>query len=550
MKTKPTTLLILTAGLMALAACSGDDPVQPAAGPADLDSFFEVLPAWDLYSPVKADSDLAVGEETASEEVIGGDDYNCTTVPYSITRTPDRIVTLNPDSEILWVGSLLQGQGYLNGIGSLAELPIRQRAPLSLSIDLLTENTSVEVDDPTLATVNQAIGTLVQGATDAGHVAGSNIMFTKETAHSLAQASLKMGLSASYMGASVQTGLSANISDEKRTVTAYYVQRMFTVSMVLPQTPESVFSDKFTDAMLDDQVGRGRMGPDNLPVYVSAITYGRLLMFSFTSTASVADIGATLNLVYNQGGFGGGVEMETRFQDILETAEIQVVAVGGDAEQAQALIRSNNLGEYFAGNSPLTAARPISYSVRSLKDNILARVSETTEYNLQECVPVVHVATGAEYNITLTHLRGVAFPTIDPWPAHALSDRFNAEIYYDFYIRNAAAPQLAANYEWRLLKPFAERIEAGQTHILLNPQTITVQIHYDGRDQVEIFGDVYDSDDDLIGDSDDRFARFRKIFQWPSTPLTAQNYAMNAGDADGNRVRLFWTVTKVRDLFD
>src|SRR5262245_46817492 len=327
---------------LVVSGCTTDDPAAPPPPPADVNTYFTTLPAWSEFSPSVADADIATGPPQSGQEPIGGQPYDCSTTPYSMTRTPDRIVTLNPDVEILWVGSLLQGRGHLNDIGSLAELPIRQRNPMTLSIDLLTVDNTREVGNPNVGSVNSAIGDLVQAAESAGHRSGSNILFTKETTHSLTQATLSMGLSASYMGASIKDSLSANISDETRTVTAYFVQRMFTVSMALPQTPQSVFSDAFTDAALQEQISLGRIGTDNPPVYVSSIAYGRILVFSFTSTASVSAINATISALYNSGEFGG--ELSADLQSVLENAAIQVVTVGGDAEQALALIRSNDLG--------------------------------------------------------------------------------------------------------------------------------------------------------------------------------------------------------------
>lgn len=101
------------------------------------------------------------------------------------------------------------------------------------------------------------------------------------------QATLKMGLSASYMGASIQSSLSANLSAEKRTVIAYFIQQMFTASMLLPQYPEDVFSEEFTRELLDREVESGRMSPENPPVYVSSIVYGRKPMSGKAGVAVV-----------------------------------------------------------------------------------------------------------------------------------------------------------------------------------------------------------------------------------------------------------------------
>jgi hypothetical protein len=540
------SVLCLLVGL--LAACSEDDPAAPAPEPANLTEFFNGVPAWDSYSPPLADSDEATGPGSTEEETIDGVVYNCTTTPYSLTRTPEKIVTLNPDVEVLWVGSLLQGQGYVGGIGSLVELPIRQRTPMALTIDLLTGNNTRTIDRPTLATSNQAIGQLIDDATAAGHTAGSNILFTKETMFSYDQMALKMGLSASYSGATIKASLSTDISNETRTVAAYFVQRMFTVSMVLPQSPEAVFSDEFTKEMLDQERSRGRMGPGNPPVFVSSIAFGRILIFSFTSTASETDINATLNVMYNGGEFGG--EMEAKYQEILQTAQIRVVTVGGDANQALALIRSNDLGQYFAEDAPLSTAKPISYTIRHLKDNVIARVAEATDYNLTSCTPKELPVTGAEYEITMTRICPVDLAWLSLNGGEAIADGlFNIEAYYQFWIEDESGAQKAIEWMSQAEYDYVASLSVGQCHTLVDrggrtAQPIRVKIHFDGRDNVRIHGTVWDADW-LAGD--DAVFNFSRTFV---NNLTEGEGKQLRADAFGNEMDLFWRVQKVGDLTD
>ncbi len=554
MNTKRTIqpgLLLLLALSLALGACSEDDPVAPQPAPADLDSFFASLPAWETFSPPMPDTDEALGNPITEEVTIDEVEYNETVTPYSITRTPNEIVTLNPDVEVLWVGSLLQGDGYAGGLGSLQELPIRQRSPLTVAIDLLTGDNTRDVADPDQASVNRAIGDLVQAAQDAGHTAGSDIYYTKETTHSLDQAAIKMGISASYMSATIKTSLEASMSNEMRTVTAYFVQNMFTASMVLPQTPNEVFSEDFTEDHLAEQQDRGRMGPDNLPVYVSSITYGRVLIFTFSSTAMETEIKATLSAVYNGGQFGG--ELSGEYQNILEHAEISVVAVGGDAEHAIGLIRTNNLSEYFDSDTAITSAKPISYTVRNLADNTIAKVSETTEYNLREYVPAELVVTGGVYRIRAYRVRGVAFPTIDSLPPYPVWDLFNAEIYYTIDVIDATGVQTAVEYESTGVGHlYAESLAVNENFNLINSNSsaadwVEVRVHFDGRDTVRIDGDFWDFD---LYDPDDLFAAYNLTYRWPASPLPVGSHNTVRGDSWGNRIRLYWEVQKLDDLFD
>ena len=535
--------LAVVATALAFAACSKDNPAGPqeSGPPADVNTYVAKLPAWDTFSPAMPDADVPTGPSSTSSDSIEGAPYTCTTTPYSITRTPDRVVTLNPDVEILWVGALLQGKGYMGGIGSLAELPIRQRAPLTLSIDLLTGNNTKTVDVPTVATVNSAIGDLIQAASDAGHTAGSDIFFTQETAHSLVQAALSMGISAEYMGASIKASLSSNISDETRTVTAYFVQRMFNVSMVLPQTPGDVFSDAFTSDMLQEQINRDRIGPDNLPVYVSNISYGRILMFSFTSSASLVDIQATLSAMYNGGEFGGN--LSTDLKAVLDDAKIQVVTVGGDAANALALIRANDLGAYFTEDAPLTTARPISYTIRNLGDNSIASVSETTEYNLKSCEPAALPITGSAYNIRFTKAKVLALPFIDACGITNLSECLNIELQYTIHVETTADGVLTPlDFKATVLNPFAAQLKKNETYVFPGNST-DVAIHYDGRDYVRVWGEMRDFDTLSAADK----LPFYREFKYPPNPMSTGETYVDAKDKWGNTVRLYFTITKGQD---
>lgn len=375
--------LICSLSLFGL-ACS-DDSTGPGAGgtASGVGPYLQDLPTWAEFSPPLEARDEISGEGEHYTDDVDDTIFDCKTTPYSLTENPDKVVTLDPDANVLWLGALLQGKGYKDGIGSLAELPIRERAPLRISVDLLTDDNMRLVQDPSLATVQQAIGEIVSEATAAGHHGGSSVSFSQEQMHSVDQASLKLGLSAGYMSVSVKASLGASRTAEERTVTAYFVQKMFTASVELPESPTDLFSSEFTNEVLDEHIAAGRIGADNLPVYVASVTYGRILMFSFTSSANITDIRAALSATFSS---LAGAEIEARYLDLLTQARISVVTVGGEGKNATALIQSGDLHDYFNEESALTSARPISYTVRNLGDNSLARVSETTEYNITECV--------------------------------------------------------------------------------------------------------------------------------------------------------------------
>lgn len=468
--------------LLSSMGCDGDKAMEPVGSPpADVNAYLDDMPSWETFSPLQASADEAIGDPVVEEDIVDETTYNCETTPYSITRTPDKLVTMNPDSEILWPGALLQGKGYASGLGSLEELPIRDRAPLALSIDILANGNTRTVESPDLASVTQAVGSLIEAAHQNGHTAGSNVLFTQERMHSLHQAMLKVGMSAKYTGVGVETSLEMSVSAERTNVTAYFLQRMFTVSVVLPSTPGAFFSDALTDELLHEQIDRGRIGPDNPPVYISNVAYGRMLMFSFSSAATEAEIRAALNVVLESGGTGGGGELSTDQRALMEEAEIKVVTVGGDAAHALALIRSGNLTDFFASDAPLTSARPISYTVRNLGDNSIAKVSETTEYNLRQCTAAELEVIGSVYEVrmqTLHHIEHAGFPCGGQCPLITS---------YDFWVQDGAGNEpKAASYD----PPVGEVLCIGDRVDLRGLVTREVRLHYDGRDRIRLHGVV------------------------------------------------------------
>ena len=369
--------------LLAPIGCSKDeDPANGSTTPnASVNNYIVNLPTWDIFSPTKSDSD---------EEFDPSLEFNCddkviqTTTPCSITRTPEEIVTHDPNSEILYLGSLIQGEGYIGGLGSIKSLPIYERAPITVSISFQMANNSREVENPNLSSVKEAIGDLVEVAQNAGHVSGSSIYFVQKTCHSVEQMALALGLSVKYMAGSAHLQLEYESTSESHTVSAYFVQKMFTVSMGIPQRPGDLFSTDFTQELLNEQISLGRIGPDNLPVYVSNIVYGRMMTLTMTSTYDETRMAAALDASYkNISGSLSAEHIET-----LENSTIKLVTIGGDAQSALDFLCSGNLGEFFKYDAPLTTAVPISYTLRNLGDNDIATVSETTDYDMVQYEPV------------------------------------------------------------------------------------------------------------------------------------------------------------------
>ncbi len=396
-------LLPISLMLIHLTSCSdnGTSAEQPVT--EDVSNYLQALPSWSQFAPpgqkqppteageAQAEQDVVLDVEVINDDgslgMLENVTYSCQVQPFTLTDNPQQIAMYSPDREILYAGGLIQGKSHRDGLGSLLGLPISERAPINVSIPGLANDDNFRtVDIPNQATVDQAVGSMIGSATASGLSTPSSISFKMETYHSEKQSALQMGLSGNYLGFEGSASGSIDRKRSETTVTAQFYQKMFEVVVEAPQSPGDFFSEEFTEQKLQQQIAQGRIGPDNLPVYVSNIVYGRMMMFSITSTASEDDIRATLQAGYNSIGGSVEVNLDAQQKTILQESKIKITSIGGDAEATLAMIRTGDWSQYFTNNAPLSSAAPMSYTFRNLGDGSIASVTETTEYNIRTCV--------------------------------------------------------------------------------------------------------------------------------------------------------------------
>lgn len=394
------TVLATAVWLGACQAEGSQDP--PDGGTTDaVNRYLMALPPWHEFSPPLAPhSPRPTGESPArfqasleGVQLFGADGgavgvqrtYVCQRIPYTLTENPESLVMFSPDLEVLWPGALIQGRSHRDGLGSLLPLPIGQRKPIKVSIPSLPTGENFREVNPTQAEVASAIGAMIGQATRRELSTSSSVLFQMRAYRSEAEFALSGKLSGRYLGFHAKASATVSTSAAETTVAVQFFHKMFEVVVESPQTPGVFFRDDFTEERLAEQLSLGRLGPDNLPVFVSNVVYGRMMMFALTSTAEESDIRGALNAAYRTAVAGGGLELSAKHRKILETARISVLSVGGDAANAEAMIRSGDWRSYFQRDTPLSSATPLSYTLRNLADGKIAVVSETARYNITQC---------------------------------------------------------------------------------------------------------------------------------------------------------------------
>ncbi len=333
-------------------------------------------------------------EGTKSAPATEGD-YSCTTQNFSETRQYDKIVALSANSESLWPGAVLAGDSVYTGLFTQIVLP---RAPLDVSISLesLAGAKSMTMDQPSLSQFRDGmtgvLSSTITGATPA------NLYSEVEQVHSEQQLTLALGASVAYAGAKV----AASFNFDDHTVLSRYVvkytQAYYTVDVDQPEDAAALFAKSVSLGDL-----KAKVGPGNPPVYVSSITYGRMVIFTFESKYSGEEMGAALDFAY-KGGVDVSGDVSVKYKDIISSSKITAFILGGsggDAAQSidsyDALIAFIKKGGNYSKDSP---GAPIAYKLAYLKDNSPARLSFTTDYSVKECVRV-----GQQILVTLKSIK-------------------------------------------------------------------------------------------------------------------------------------------------
>jgi thiol-activated cytolysin len=371
---RPTIIVFAAATSLVLAACQSGNvmtpPVVDEAG--DIDSYIR-----GLGKLPEQDPSVEEGPQGASQRE---GDYSCSTQNFKETRQYDKIVAYAANSESLWPGALIAGDAVYSGLFTQIVLP-RQPMSFSVSLENIAGGRSATMTDPSLSSFRDALGGIlaaeVTGATPA------NIYAEIEEVHSKDQLAIAIGADVDWITGGVSASFDFNDQSKKSRYLVKYAQAYYTVDVDAPASPSAALGDGVT---LDEV--KTRMPEGSPPLYVSSITYGRMVLFTFESEYSAQEIGAALDFVYH-GGVDVSGNVSVSYQEMLSKTKISAYILGGsggDAAMAidsyEALMAFIHAGGNYTRESP---GAPIAYKLNYLGDNAPARLSFTEDYTVKTC---------------------------------------------------------------------------------------------------------------------------------------------------------------------
>src|SRR5690606_26762368 len=108
----------------------------------------------------------------------------------------------------------------------------------------------------------------------------------------------------------------------------------YTVDLDAPSSPSALLAPYVRLPDVQEKMDETRP-----PVYVSSVTYGRMVVFTFESEYSSTEMGAALDFAYS-GGVDVSGDVSVTYKDIISKSKITAFILGGDAGSAVKTIDS------------------------------------------------------------------------------------------------------------------------------------------------------------------------------------------------------------------
>ncbi|HEX4423414.1 MAG TPA: thiol-activated cytolysin family protein [Kofleriaceae bacterium] len=331
--------------------------------------------------PYLAVADAALTPGMPSDAATDGD-YSCTTQQVTETQQYDRVVAYAANSDSMYPGAIVSADSVLTGLFTQIELP---RAPetISVSLENLAGSKQAMVADASLSGYRDALSSILDAEITGSTAA--NLSSEIDQVHSENQLNMALGVQASWgLGiASLKTSFDWSNQDIRSRYVVRYTQAYYTVDLDAPKSPSALFSPEVTLADV-----QAKMDQTRPPAYVSSVTYGRMVVFTFESEYSSEEMSAALDFAYS-GGVDVSGDVSVTYKDIISQSKITAFILGGDAGTAvQSIDSYDSLISFIksGGNySRMSPGAPIAYKLSYLKDNSPARMSFTTDYDVKNC---------------------------------------------------------------------------------------------------------------------------------------------------------------------
>jgi len=394
----------------------------------------------------------------AREVLPSGQTFDCQTTPVSLAtiRQLQNAPIFGNEPEI-WPGALLQGKAFSDGKFT----PIKiARGPGTIWLNGVNldpgESSSAKLPAMTAEAAHKAVAEL---ADQKSQSIESSFDFSTEILYSNGQMAYGLGADDRFLNG-LDKDIKIDAAPNKSYVLARFRQTYYTASLEAPPSRYSVFADKME---LKDP--NNEMGPDNPPLLVNSVAYGRTIFLLVTSPFEGNAVAAALTSANDSKPdapiLSGGKQMT--YSQILQGSTFSAFVQGANSEATKTAIDAINASpnKYEAVKklfeetkstlvSDWSGGVPVKYTISYLTNRATASMGFAATYNRRDCVvtPKKYASFslnifGIDDSLNVT-LKGPSGNEIQVYSGSSTPRYFNLD---DFIPQD----QLDANFELRLL---------------------------------------------------------------------------------------------------
>lgn len=320
--------------------------------------------------------------ETIEAEVSGGGNELCYTDRRKWVDVTSENRLYGAFDGSIYPGSLIDlspiGRGDLKSQYNVIAVP---RKPVTISFSLTNSANQVRfpLEDVTTSGYREVLKDIQQqqltGRTPAAISSETNRINAKEK--------IEVALRASHNSpiAKIEGAFDFTNEKVKSRLFTRFEQAYYSIDMDFPDAPDSLFMDP-VDAY--NEIKQFNYSP----AYISSIIYGRYAALMIESESSYSDLTTALDASIRSAKIN--VEADQAYQNIIDESSIKVLVVGGDADPAINIITGGYEGfiEFLKEGSqygPDSPGVPISYTLRYVADNSVAKIAFSSDYNTFSC---------------------------------------------------------------------------------------------------------------------------------------------------------------------
>ncbi len=331
-------------------------------------------------------------------------DYDCITQTVEMGKNFNLLYAADPLKGTLYPGMIFDANSLVDG--TYAVLRVDPMGSLTMTADYTvasegSKRVTIDVQEPAYSSVTEAINTLMT-QNGVNYSVKPSTTFDKIEVYESDQMSFALQAGGSYAFAEVAGGFDFSDNTIRSRVVIRFMQVSHTISVDTPDSPSKFFTPTTEVEDLEPNFD------DTHPMFVSSITYGRIVFMAVESTKSTSEIKAFFQAAYDAASTSADISSDMSWNEVKNSSSIEVTAMGGKLASQGGLISQEGFSNYVADITDeelITTSVPLSYRLRVLSERNfpMGNIFLTTTYKKKNCVAVVNSIH--EYKIRFYNIR-------------------------------------------------------------------------------------------------------------------------------------------------